>query len=139
MDAQVLAFLQADRHAILATNGRNGAPQLTPVWYLFEDGVLHVSAQTSTVKVRNLRRDPTVSVCIDGGRGDARYVVLRGNAELIEPGERQRALRWQIVRQYYADETEAEHYYETIRDAVGVIISLQPERMVLSGFGETEG
>ena len=134
MDSQVLEFLQADRHAILATNGGNGAPQLTPVWYLYEEGVLYVSAQTSTVKVKNLRRDPTVSVCIDGGRGDARYVVLRGRAELIEPGERQKALRWRIVRQYYADEKEAELYYESLRDAIGVIITLRPERTVLSGF-----
>ncbi len=134
MDAQVSEFLQADRHAILATNGRNGAPQLTPVWYIFEEGVLYVSAQTSTVKVKNLRRDPTVTVCIDGGRGDARYVVFYGKAELIEPGERQRALRWRIVRHYYADESEAERYYETVRNTTGAIIALQPERMVVSGF-----
>ena len=134
MDAQVSEFLQADRHAILATNGRNGAPQLTPVWYIFEEGVLYVSAQTSTVKVKNLRRDPTVTVCIDGGRGDARYVVFYGKAELIEPGERQRALRWRIVRHYYADESEAERYYETIRNTTGAIIALRPERMVVSGF-----
>ena len=134
MDVQVSEFLQADRHAILATNGRNGAPQLTPVWYIFEEGVLYVSAQTSTVKVKNLRRDPTVTVCIDGGRGDARYVVFYGNAELIEPGERQRALRWRIVKHYYADESEAERYYETIRNTTGAIIALRPERMVVSGF-----
>ena len=136
MDVQVSEFLQADRHAILATNGRNGAPQLTPVWYIFEEGVLYVSAQTTTVKVKNLRRDPTVTVCIDGGRGDARYVVFYGKAGLIEPGERQRALRWQIVRHYYADESEAERYFETVRNTVGVIITLRPERIVSVGFGQ---
>ncbi len=138
MDSQALEFLQSDRHAILATNGRNGAPQLTPVWYLYEEGVIYVSAQTSTVKVKNLQRDPTVTICIDGGRGDARYIVLYGKAELIEPGEQQRALRWRIVRQYYADEEEASRYYETLRDAVGVIITLRAENMVLSGFGQSE-
>lgn len=137
MDVQVSEFLQTDRHAILATNGKNDAPQLTPIWYIFEDGVLYVSAQTSTVKVRNLRRDPTVTICIDGGRGDARYVVFYGKAELIEPGERQRALRWRIVRHYYADESEAERYYETVRDTVGVIITLRPERIVSVGFGQS--
>lgn len=138
MDAQVLDFLQADRHAILATNGRNGAPQLTPVWYIFEDNVLYVSAQTRTVKVRNLRRDPTVTVCVDGGRGDSRYVTLRGKAELIEPGERQNALRRRIIRHYHADEAQAERYYETIKDTVSVVIALCPERVVVSGFGPTD-
>lgn len=134
MNARALEFLQADRHAILATNGRGGVPQLTPVWYLFEDGALFVSAQTSTVKVGNLRRDPAVSVCIDGGRGDARYVALSGEAELIEPGERQRELRWRIVRHYSSDEAEAKRYHETVRDNVGVIILLRPQRVVLGGF-----
>ena len=138
MDAKVLEFLQVDRHAILATKGRNGAPQLTPVWFLFLDGVLLVSVQTSTVKLKNLRRDPTVSVCIEGGRDDARYVVLSGKAELIEPGEQERALRWKIVRHYYADEGEAKRYNEMIKERTGVIITLRAERMVLSGFAETE-
>ena len=138
MNAQALEFLQADRHAVLATNGTNGRPQLTPVWYLFEDGVLYVSAQTSTVKVRNLRRDPAVTVCIDGGRGDARYVALSGRAELIEPGERQLALRWKIVRQYYRNEAAAARYYETLKEAVGVIIVLRPARIVLSGFSDAD-
>ncbi len=139
MNAEILEFLQADRHAIIATNGRNGAPQLTPVWYLFIDGVLYASAQPTTVKVINLRRDPTVTVCIDGGRGDARYVVLRGRAELIEAGERQRALRWQIVRHYHADEAEAERYQELIKDNPGVIIALRAERMISSNFTQAEG
>ena len=134
MNAKVLKFLQVDRHAVLATNGSSGFPQLTPVWYLFEDDVLYVSAQTKTVKVRNLRRDPTISVCVDGGREDARYVVLQGQAELIEPGERQQALRRRIIGHYHDDETQAERYFESTKHLVGVIIALRPERIVATGF-----
>ena len=134
-----MEFLEVDRHAILATNGRNGAPQLTPVWFLFLDDVLYVSVQANTVKVKNLRRDPTVSVCIEGGREDARYVVLSGKAELIEPGEREKALRWKIVRHYYADEAAAKSYNEMIKERTGVIITLRADRMVLSGFAGTAG
>ncbi len=139
MNAQILEFLQADRHAILATKRTNGAPQLTPVWYLFEDGVLYVSAQVSTVKVRNLRRDPSLTVCIDGGRGDARYVVFYGKAELIEPGQpRQETLRRRIIGHYYADQAAADRYYESMKNDPGVIIVLKPERIVLSGFPSGE-
>lgn len=115
-------------------------PQLTPVWYLFEEGVLYVSALHATVKARNLRRDPSVTVCVDGDRSDARYVVLSGKAELIEPGERQKEIHWQIVRQYHRSEDEALRYNELMKDAVGVIIVLQPERIISSGFsGDDEG
>ena len=137
-DANVLDFLQDDRNAVLATNGSSGFPQLTPVWYLFEKDVLYVSAQTKTVKVRNLRRDPTVSVCVDGGRGDARYVVLRGQAELIEPGEQQMALRRRIIGHYHDDESQAEQYYMSTQDLVGVIIALRLERIVTAGFTQSD-
>ena len=140
MNAQVLEFLQADHHAIVATNGADGAPQLTPVWYLFEDGVLYISAHVGTVKIRNLRRDRSVTVCIDGGRQDVRYVVFSGKAELIEPGEpRQEALRWQIIQRYYTDrEAAAAAYYELERTHPGAIIVLKPGRVVMSGFGGDE-
>lgn len=135
MQPEIVEFLQTDRNAILATNGPNGAPQLTPVWFIFEEGVLYVSAQVSTVKIRNLRRDPTVTVCIDGGRGDARYVVLYGKGELIEPeAPRQEPLRWQIVRHYYADESDARRYYETVKDSPAAVIALRPQRVVAQGF-----
>jgi hypothetical protein len=50
-------FLVVDRHAVLATNGSDGIPQLTPAWFLHENGVLYVSAQADTIKVaiRNCR------------------------------------------------------------------------------------
>lgn len=129
------AFLQADRHAILATNRPGGAPQLTPVWYLYEDGMFYVSAQVDTVKVRNLRRDPSVSLCVDGGRGDARYVVVTGRAHLVEPGEGiQEEMRWRIIRHYSPDEAAARRYYETVRTHPAVLIVITPERMISQDF-----
>jgi len=137
MEFRSSAYVQDGQHGIMGANGRNGAPQMTRVWDIYEDGVVYGSAQTRTVKVKNLRRDPTVTICIDGGRGDARYVALYGKAELIEPGERQRDLRWRIVRHYYADEATAAAYYETVKDTVGVIVTLRPERIVSMGFGQS--
>lgn len=128
---EIEEFLASDRHAVLATNGSDGLPQLTPVWYLYEDGVLYVSAQSGTVKVRNLRRDPSISVCVDGGRGDARYVVLRGRAELIEPGQpRQEEMRRRIIRKYHSSVEDGDRYYESVRDSRAALIVLRPEKVV---------
>ena len=96
------------------------------------------SAQTRTVKIRNLRREPTVTVCIDGGRGDARYVVFYGKAELIEPGERRENCGGKLYDTTMPTKQRAERYYETVRDTEGAIIALRAERTVLSGFGRTE-
>jgi len=128
---EIEEFLAADRNAVLATNGSDGIPQLTPVWFLYEDSLLYVSAQSETVKVRNLRRDPSIAVCIDGGRSDGRYVVLRGQAELIEPSQpRQEEMRRRIIHKYHDSAEEADTYYASVRANPGILIVLRPQKIV---------
>ena len=129
--AEIEEFLAADRNAVLATNGSDGIPQLTPVWYLYEDGLLYVSAQADTVKVRNLRQDPAIALCIDGGRGDARHVTVRGRAELIEPGQpRQEEMRRRIIHKYHSSAEVADAYYASVRGSRAVLIFVRPEKIV---------
>lgn len=129
--AEIEEFLAADRNAVLATNGADGIPQLTPVWFLHEDGLLYVSAQASTVKVHNLRRDPAIALCIDGGRGDARYVTVRGHAELVEPGQpRQEEMRRRIIHKYHDSSEAADAYYASVRESRAALIVLHPKKVV---------
>jgi PPOX class probable F420-dependent enzyme len=128
--SEIEYFLAGDRHAVLATNSAGSPPQLTPVWFLYEDDRLYVSAQADTVKVYNLRRDPHVSFCIDGGRDDARYVVVSGKAELVEPGEaQQEEMRRRIIAKYHESDEAAEQYYQSIRENPAVLIVVNPERL----------
>lgn len=129
--AELEKFLDKDRHAILATNGPDGVPQLTPVWYVYEEGRLYVSAQADTVKVRNLQRDARISLCIDGGREDERYVVVSGIAELVEFHHPfQQEMRRRIVGKYHNTHEAAERYYESIRDYPAVLIVVTPQKIV---------
>lgn len=129
--AEIDEFLAADRNAVLATNGADGIPQLTPVWYLYEDGLLYVSAQADTVKVRNLRQDPAIALCIDGGRGDGRYVTVRGRAELIEPDQPgQEEMRRRIIHKYHSSAEAADAYYASVRGSRAALIVVQPEKIV---------
>ena len=128
-------FVDADRHAILATNRSDGPPQLTPVWYLYEEGRFYVSAVDSTVKVRNLRRDPSITLCIDGCRGDSRYVVVSGTATLIEPGQGiQVEMRKRIIRRYQSSDEEAERYYEMVKKNPAVLIVVDPQTIISQDF-----
>ncbi len=66
------AFLREDRVAVVSTLNKDGSPQVTTIWYLLqEDGTLIMSTPGRTQKVKNLRRDPRIAVCV----GDERRSV----------------------------------------------------------------
>jgi len=132
---QIEAFLQAPRHAIVATNSGDGSLQLSPVWFIYEEGRLYISAGAGTVKVRNLRRDPRLSICIDAGHPDARYVLLRGAATILEPHDLlQEAMRWRIILHYHETEAEAQAYYASVRDYNSVLLVVTPEKIISQDF-----
>lgn len=129
--ARIADFLASPRHAIIATNRADGPPQLTPIWYIYEDGRMYISAGVNTVKVRNLRRDPQVTVCVDGGHPDARYVILQGSVRIVEPDEgQQEEMRRRIIYQYHENAEDAQRYYESMRDSPSVLLILEPDKII---------
>ena len=76
-------FLATTPNVTVATIRPSGLPQLTPNWFLWTGSVFLISTAESTVKVRNLRRDPRIVLCVDDvASGD--YVQVTGVARLIE-------------------------------------------------------
>ena len=72
--------------ATLATLGKDGGPQLTEIWFLFEDGELKVSLNDSRLKTKNLVARPRCSLFILDLANPFRYLDVRGTAR-IEPDD----------------------------------------------------
>ena len=124
-------------HAIVGTNRRGGAPQLTPVWYIYENGTMYISVPEGSAKHRNLQRDPRVAICVDGGRQDVRAVMLYGSVEIKSRDDAMtQEMRWRIVRAYYPTEDAARQYYETIEDTPSVLLVLTPEKTVSQDYND---
>ncbi len=134
--AQVEEFLEAPRHAIVGTNRRDGPPQLSPVWYLHEEGRLYISILVTSAKYRNLRRDPRISLCVDGGHPDARAVMIHGGAELIEAESPWRdEMIWRITRRYHDSDEDARQFREQARDwGRTALIVVTPEKIISQDF-----
>jgi PPOX class probable F420-dependent enzyme len=69
--------------ATLATIGPDGRPQQSLVWFLFEDGRIRISLNTTRQKTKNLQARPVADVLIADPSG-YRYLEVRGDVS-IEP------------------------------------------------------
>jgi PPOX class probable F420-dependent enzyme len=133
--SELEAFLTEPRHAVVATNRAGKAPQLSPVWYVYESGVMIISTSNHTAKYRNLANDAHISVCVDGGRGDARYVVIEGVAEIVPNGEPyQLEMRRRIIWHYHESEASARAYHDSTADSSQVLIVVRPEKVISHNF-----
>jgi len=85
MTQQEIAAYLAEAHvAHLVTLRANGRPHVAPVWFLEENGQAFVMADANAVKVRNIRRNPAVSLSIATDQRPLKYVALNGDAQVVE-------------------------------------------------------
>ena len=76
-------YLRVNHHAVLATTRADGRPQLSPVAVTVDsDGRAIVSTRETALKIRNVHRDPHVSLCAftDGFFGN--WVQVDGVADV---------------------------------------------------------
>ena len=134
--AQIEEFHRVPRNAIVGTNRRDGAPQMSPVWYLYEDGRFYIGVRVASAKYRNLQRDPRIGLCIDGGHPDSRAIMIYGRAELIEADSPWRdQMQWRITRRYYDSDEEARRFREEAREwGPSALIVVTPEKTISQDF-----
>lgn len=66
----------------LATLSADGAPHVTAMWFLWDDGQLRLSLNTARQKAKNLASDPRVSAFFVDPQTPYRTVEIRGTAEV---------------------------------------------------------
>ncbi len=84
------AVVESDELAHLVTLNRDGSPQVTCVWVGLDGDEIVSGHLFRQQKLRNVERDPRVSLSIEGTRvndfGLKEYVVVHGRARIEEGG-----------------------------------------------------
>ena len=76
----------------LATVRRDGRPHVVPIWYDLDGDALVFTTGEQSVKYKNMKRDPRVSIAVDDQTPPYSYVMIEGTVSFSEdPGE---LLRW---------------------------------------------
>lgn len=77
--ADLLDLLTDANCGHLATVRPNGAPQVEPMWFLLEDGVLKFTHTTKRAKYRNLQANPGMALCVSDPADPYRFIQIRGS------------------------------------------------------------
>ena len=77
--------MRAHHLAVLATFRRDGRPQLSPVTAGVDDeGRVEISTRETSMKVKNLRRDPRLSLCLLNRGFFGEWGQVEGTAEIVD-------------------------------------------------------
>jgi len=78
------AFIREHHHAVMVTQRRDGRPQMSPVACgVGEEGFVVVSTRETAMKTKNLRRDPSVSLCVFSDGFYGQWVQVDGRATVV--------------------------------------------------------
>ena len=86
-DAEIRTFLRAQKTIILNSIGPDGMPHPMPMWFVSDDDfAISMATFRGTQKIKNLQRDPRVSLLVESGReyAELKGVVIYGIAELSD-------------------------------------------------------
>jgi PPOX class probable F420-dependent enzyme len=76
-------LLQKKAFAHLATLMPDGSPQVTPVWFDYDDGHVRINTAKGRVKDKNMRRNGQVALAIQDPDNPYRYLAMRGHVEEV--------------------------------------------------------
>jgi PPOX class probable F420-dependent enzyme len=95
------AFLLASpRTAMVSTVRPDGRPHLVPVWFDLDRDDLIFTTWSDSVKGRDLRGDPRISVCVDDEHPPFSFVLIDGTARLSDNLDDVRAWATRIATRY---------------------------------------
>jgi coenzyme F420-0:L-glutamate ligase / coenzyme F420-1:gamma-L-glutamate ligase len=137
LDPKQTAFLVRRRVARLATADGARKPHVVPVCFAYSQGGIYVALDekpkdvppTRLKRVRNILENPNVALVADRYAEDwslLAFVMVRGQAELLEPDAEEHAAAVRLLRGKY-------HQYERMRIEKNPVIAIRSERVTSWG------
>jgi PPOX class probable F420-dependent enzyme len=116
--------------ATIATVRDNGRPHAAPIWFILEGDDIYFTTWHTSVKVKNIQRDPYVSLCIDDEQLPYAYVVIEGTVTIVDVTSDER-INWatRIARRYVGDD-KAESFGKRNGVEGEWIVRLKPTKII---------
>ena len=66
----------------------DGRPHTVPVWFLWDGGTFLIFSQPDNLKIRNVRRNPHITLALDDSKQGGDVITVEGEAELLSEPSR---------------------------------------------------
>lgn len=124
-----LEFISGNNHAVLVTRRRDGSPQMSPLNAGVLDDAIVISSRVMLAKVRNIRRDPAVSLLVMTERFYGRWVQVDGTAQVIDQSQPGTVdLLVDVYRAIAGEHPDWDEYRAAMVRDERVVIRIHPER-----------
>lgn len=77
-------LLHGTRTGKLATVRKDGRPHVVPIWFDLDGDAIVFTTGGESVKAKNMKRDPRVSICVDDETPPFSFVQVEGIASFSE-------------------------------------------------------
>ena len=126
---EINTFLARPLIARLATVRANGTPQIVPMWFLYEDGVMYMSTRTYAAKVKHFKKNPHVAVVVDEMVAPMKnkVVTIEGTVEVLNTGVKEMTTK--IYHKYMGVEGSASPQAQQSINTPRVILKITPKKM----------
>ena len=123
-----IEFARTNHRAVLGTFRRDGNPALTPVAVTVDDsGAIVVSSRQTAAKVKNLRRDPRISLCLMNDGFFGAFAQIEGTAIIVDLPEAMDGLVG-YYRSISGEHPDWDDYRAAMEREQRVIIRVEPTR-----------
>ncbi|WP_203994448.1 PPOX class F420-dependent oxidoreductase [Sphaerisporangium rufum] len=124
-DDRTSRLLDGRNFATVATLDPDGGPQTSVVWFARDGNTVVFSALAGRRKVKNLARDPRVSLTVYDRENPYHSVDIRGTAQIVE--DREKSLPRRLSQKYLGEDPPAER-----EEMLRVIVRVTPHK--ITGF-----
>ena len=121
-------FLRQTLVGVISTIDKKGHPRTAPIWFHWENGSAYMFTDRSSLKWRNIQRNPYASLCVDWREPPYRSVILDGLVEEVDRSLYELVLM--MALRYYGDKAGVEFAQEYKDQSANVAaFRLVPERI----------
>ena len=129
------AFLAEERTCRVASVGADGAPHVTPLWFVWDGSAVWLTSVVRSQRWTDIARDGRIAVVVDAGDDflELRGVELRGRAEAVGevPRTGEAIAELDPPERLYADKYAGGHIFHDGRHAW---LRVVPEKVVSWDF-----